>query len=125
MTKVVKTMKKKQDGSIEQVYIETHASGVVGLSEFVSGQDVLGVSSINKQTGAVNLSASDLNASEIGHIHANATESVSGFMSPEDKAKLDGFAETAGITEDRAKELINENAAESAKITLTLIKELN
>ncbi|CBH27747.1 hypothetical protein ACFFF1_08250 [Listeria seeligeri] len=125
MTKIVKVMKKNKDDSVEQVYTETHVNAVTGLSEFINGHDILGVSSINNQTGAVILKASDLNASEIAHVHADATSSTAGFMSAEDKSKLDGFSEGAGITEQRAEDLINNALSQSSQIILTTVKELD
>ncbi|WP_200830133.1 hypothetical protein [Listeria monocytogenes] len=120
MTKIVKSLQKMDDGSLEQVFTQTHAAAVIGLAEYVSGQDILGVSSVNGQTGAAVLNAEDVKASREDHTHDNATDEKAGFMSAEDKKKLDGLTETNGITEERAKELISENH----EIILTKVGEV-
>lgn len=120
MTKIVKSLQKMDDGSLEQVFPQTHAAGVIGLAEYVAGQDILGVSSVNGQTGAAVLNAEDVKASREDHMHDNATDENAGFMSAEDKKKLDGLTETSGITEERAKELISENH----EIILTKVGEV-
>ncbi|EAD8411551.1 hypothetical protein ADS57_08295 [Listeria monocytogenes] len=120
MTKIVKLMKSEVAGSKEQFYPETHVQGIVGLSEFVSGSVPLGVASINGKTGEVKLNYADVNAAKSSHEHSEATPETAGFMSAEDKSKLNGLSGTAGISETRANELIRNY---TVGISLETIKE--
>ncbi|EAD9138889.1 hypothetical protein AB924_08235 [Listeria monocytogenes] len=120
MTEIIKLMKAGVAGSKEQFYPETHVQGIVGLSEYVSGSIPLGVSSINGKTGEVKLDYSDVQAAREKHAHPNANTETAGFMSAEDKVRLDGLTETSGISEARANELIRNY---TTGISLETIKE--
>ncbi|EAG6737998.1 TPA_asm: hypothetical protein GIM07_01485 [Listeria monocytogenes] len=124
MTKISKMMSTRSDGSQEQFYPETHAQGIVGLTEYVSGQIPAGVASVNGKIGEVKISANDVGAANDVHMHANATTELSGFLSAEDKAKLDGLGETAGISENRANDLIYAAFETQTQIVLEILKEV-
>ncbi|EAC6780028.1 hypothetical protein [Listeria monocytogenes] len=124
MTKISKMMSSNLDGSKEQFYPETHAQGVVGLSEYVSGYMPTGVSSVNGKTGSVKITPTDIGAAKDLHSHDEATPVRSGFLSAEDKSKLDGLAETAGISENRASELVDAAISKQTQLKLEIIKEI-
>ncbi|WP_239255437.1 hypothetical protein [Listeria ilorinensis] len=99
MTKIMKMIQSKEDGSKEQFYPATHAAAITGLDERITGKLATGVTSVNRKTGAVTLASSDIGAAEKVHTHSTATSTTAGFMSAADKQKLDGLAETGGVTE--------------------------
>ncbi|EAC8477298.1 hypothetical protein JH67_03075 [Listeria monocytogenes] len=99
MTKIMKMIKANEDGSKEQFYPATHAAAIVGLDERINGKLATGVTSVNNKTGAVTLTAADVQAAEATHAHNVVTATTPGFMSTADKQKLDGLAATGGITE--------------------------
>ncbi|EKZ4506396.1 hypothetical protein QRW46_001171 [Listeria monocytogenes] len=47
MTEIKRMLQTKEDNSKEQFYPETHVAGIVGLTEYVSGQLPTGVVSVN------------------------------------------------------------------------------
>jgi hypothetical protein len=55
------------------------------------------VTSVNAKTGVVILTASDVGAAEANHTHPIATQTISGFMSFDDKVKLDGVQAGAEV----------------------------
>ncbi|MGO2267144.1 MAG: hypothetical protein ACTH54_09890 [Vagococcus salmoninarum] len=86
-----------------EVYPQTHADAVLGIDEKID-EKITGigqgeVTSVNKKTGAVVLTAEDVqalpNTTNIPVIPGVATETAIGLMSAVDKKKLDGFS---GIT---------------------------
>ncbi|EFS03928.1 hypothetical protein [Listeria seeligeri] len=99
MTNIKRMLEKKVDDSTEQFYPETHVEGVIGLPEYVTGQFQTGVTSINGKAGAVTLVASEVDAAETIHGHPVATQLANGFMSSEDKKKVDELtAPDAGVS---------------------------
>ncbi|WP_270993650.1 hypothetical protein [Listeria seeligeri] len=89
MTEIKRMLQTKKDQSKEQFYPETHVEGVVGLTDFVSGQLPTGVVSINGKSGSVLLEAEDVYAARKNHNHDVATYTTAGFMSSFDKMKID------------------------------------
>ncbi len=75
MTEIKRMLQTKEDNSKEQFYPETHVAGIVGLTEYVSGQLPTGVVSVNGKSGSVLLEADDIYAakkntqSRCGNIH--------------------------------------------------------
>lgn len=53
MTEIKRMLQTKEDNSKEQFYPETHVAGIVGLTEYVSGQLPTGVVSVNGKAGRV------------------------------------------------------------------------
>lgn len=68
------------------------------LDGIAAGAQVNSVTSVAGKTGAVTLSAADVGAASASHSHTAATTSAAGFMSTNDKAKLDGIASGATAT---------------------------
>ncbi len=62
MTEIKRMLQTKEDNSKEQFYPETHVAGIVGLTEYVSGQLPTGVVSVNGKAGRVLLDAEDVHA---------------------------------------------------------------
>ncbi|MCD2247724.1 hypothetical protein LAX74_000925 [Listeria marthii] len=89
MTEIKRMLQTKEDNSKEQFYPETHVEGIVGLTEYVSGQLPTGVVSVNGKAGRVLLGADDLYAAKKNHGHDLATYTTDGFMSSFDKQKID------------------------------------
>lgn len=89
MTEIKRMLQTKEDNSKEQFYPETHVEGIVGLTEYVSGQLPTGVVSVNGKAGRVLLEASDVYAAKKDHNHDVATYTTNGFMSSSDKQKID------------------------------------
>lgn len=80
-----------------EIYPQTHADAVIGIDkkidEKITGIGQGEVTSVNNKTGAVVLTAADVqalpNTTDIPVIPGIATESVNGLMSAADKDKLD------------------------------------
>ncbi|AIS61414.1 hypothetical protein [Listeria ivanovii] len=89
MTEIKRMLQTKEDQSKEQFYPETHVEGIVGLTDFVSGQLPTGVVSVNGKSGSVLLEAADVYAARKDHNHNVATYTTDGFMSSFDKIKMD------------------------------------
>ncbi|EKZ4082934.1 hypothetical protein QSO22_001174 [Listeria monocytogenes] len=89
MTEIKRMLQTKEDNSKEQFYPETHVAGIVGLTEYVSGQLPTGVVSVNGKSGSVLLEADDIYAAKNTHSHDVATYTTNGFMSSFDKQKID------------------------------------
>ncbi|MDT0017391.1 hypothetical protein QJV03_09380 [Listeria swaminathanii] len=89
MTEIKRMLQTKEDNSKEQFYPETHVEGIVGLTEYVSGQLPTGVVSVNGKAGRVLLGADDVYAAKKNHGHDLATYTTDGFMSSFDKQKID------------------------------------
>ncbi|MBC2123028.1 hypothetical protein [Listeria marthii] len=89
MTEIKRMLQTKEDNSKEQFYPETHVEGIVGLTEYVSGQLPTGVVSVNGKAGRVLLEADDVYAAKKNHGHDLATYTTDGFMSSFDKQKID------------------------------------
>ncbi len=64
MTEIKRMLQTKEDNSKEQFYPETHVAGIVGLTEYVSGQLPTGVVSVNGKAGRVLLDAEDVHAAQ-------------------------------------------------------------
>lgn len=81
-----------------KVYLQTHEKAVIGLTELIDEKLVSAgtgaVTSVNGKTGAVTLNATDVGAMPKDTpipTYVNATQTVDGLMSKEDKKKLDGL----------------------------------
>ncbi|MBC2141707.1 hypothetical protein HCA89_05215 [Listeria innocua] len=99
MTEIKRMLQTKDDNSKEQFYPETHVAGIVGLTEYVSGQIPTGVVSVNGKAGRVLLEAEDLHAAKKIHEHEVATYTTDGFMSSFDKQKIDQLVSPeSGVT---------------------------
>ncbi|EEU8424521.1 hypothetical protein HDI65_000153 [Listeria innocua] len=99
MTEIKRMLQTKDDNSKEQFYPETHVEGIVGLTEYVSGQIPTGVVSVNGKAGRVLLEAEDLHAAKKIHEHEVATYTTDGFMSSFDKQKIDQLVSPeSGVT---------------------------
>lgn len=90
------------------------------------------VSSVNSQTGVVVLTATDVGATPASHIgsggsqHANATTSVSGFLSSSDKLKLDGVASgaTANSTDAQLRDRATHTGTQAQSTVVNLVSDL-
>ncbi|EAD4270765.1 hypothetical protein I6O30_001912 [Listeria monocytogenes] len=99
MIEIKRMLQTKEDNSKEQFYPETHVAGIVGLTEYVSGQLPTGVVSVNGKAGRVLLDAEDVHAAKKSHNHEVATYTTDGFMSSFDKQKIDQLVSPeAGVT---------------------------
>lgn len=92
-----------------------------------------GVTSVNGNTGAVVLTATDVGAAPSSHVgsggtqHPNATTSVAGFQSAADKIKLDGVASgaTANQTDAYLLARANHTGTQAQSTVVNLVTDLS
>lgn len=110
MVNTAKLMRKKEDGTDEQYYPQTHIAAVLGVSEFmknISGNSSgrSGVSSINGKDGVVFITQKDLGI-------VLATSTTDGLLSKEMYQKIQKMSDdTSGSTaeSDLSVELLEDN----------------